>query len=150
MRTLGLVGALGMLAAGVACSGDATGPAGPVAIGGDWTFSGAVANTQLSATCSINSMIHIVQTSSSFSGTVTSGAENCSRGGGDFSVIITGATVTAGQVSGSDVDFDDSTPCTYSGAAIGNPATRILGTESCVVTFSGAKVTLTGTWQATR
>ena len=95
-------------------------------------------------------MIHVVQTGGSFSGNVTSGSEVCSRGGADVNIALAGATLTAGRVSGSDVSFADSTPCMYSGAAIGNPATRILGTESCTVVVSGVTFTLTGTWQATR
>jgi hypothetical protein len=150
MRTLSSMSVLGALATAVACGGDSTAPSGAVAIGGDWTFAGASANTQLSETCSTNAVIHIVQTGSSFTGSVTSGNEVCSRGGADVNIALAGATLTAGQVSGSDVSFADSTPCTYSGAAVGNPAARILGTESCTVVASGVTFTLTGTWQATR
>jgi hypothetical protein len=134
----------------VAACGGSDKATGPTNISGAWQYSDGVSNGQLSVSCTSNAAVNISQNGATFTGTISSGSQNCTGPGGTFSSSLAGLTIGGGQINGSSVTFTDGGGCSYTGTISGNPSNRISGNETCVVPFSGTNYTFTGTWQATR
>lgn len=143
---------LPLLAAAVAftlaCGGAST---GPVSIAGNWNLSDVVTYAQGNTSCNTAAVVTIVQSGSSFTGSVTSGTTTCSGPSGVTSTSLAGGTLSAGEVSGTSVSFTDNRGCSYTGALTGNPATPLAGNVTCTLSVpSGGSQTFTGTWQFSR
>lgn len=132
----------------VACGGDSS--TGPSSIAGTWQFSDTLSNGQLSVSCSSTASVNITQSGATFSGSIISGTTTCTGPGGQTSTNLAGVGITSGQVNGSSVSFNDDGGCSYTGTVSGNPANRVSGNETCVISVAGTNYTFTGTWQTTR
>lgn len=140
---------IGLALVAVGCGGS-TEPSGPANIAGIWTFTDAISNSQLSASCNTTASANVIQSGSTFTGTTVSGTQTCTVGTQVTTGSVAGTTFNGGQINGSSVSFIDSGGCSYTGTLSGNPANRMSGNETCSVAISGTNYQFTGTWQASR
>lgn len=147
IRWAGAVAATAMLAALVACGGDATGPQAPD-INGSWQLTGTINNASLGITCQAAGDVAINQSGATFTGQVSNSQEVCSDGTNTTSGTIDGP-ITGGQISGTTATYSDG-ECTYTGTVSGTPANRIAGAVHCSVSVQGQTYPFDGTWQVSR
>ncbi len=131
-----------------ACGGSSTGPSMPASIGGTWSYSANISNTQLQTSCQATGTVTINQSGSQFSGSNT-GNSVCTGPGGT-SAGPAGGTISGGQVTGNSLTFVDDQGCSYSGAASGSPTNRMSGQVTCPLSVGGTTYQFTGTWTASR
>ena len=135
-----------------ACGGsDSTAPSGPPNIAGTWTLNLNFSNTQLAASCSIQSAVVVfTQTGASFSGTTNSGTQICTVAGQSQTTSVAGGTWLGGQINGTEISFNSQGGCSVVGTVSGNPPNSMNGTLVCTLAVNGTTFTFNGTWNGSR
>lgn len=136
-----------VVVAGSSCDGDSTGPEARD-ISGDWTLTATYNSAQLQTTCTLDGLLSLDQSGSTFTGLVTGSLLTCSGPGGTTSSNADGP-ITGGQISGNTASYSDG-ECNYTGTISGSPANRVAGDVDCDVSIEGTTYPFTGTWQLSR
>src|SRR6185437_3313033 len=142
--SLGLLGLVGL----AACGGDSTGPQ-VVNLQGVWNYSSTISSGSAQISCNESGTVSVNQNGSNFTGTSDATAGTCTDSFGDTTDNTGIATVSGGQVNGTNVSFQAG-GCQFVGTVSGDPANSLTGTETCTQAFSGTNYVFTGPFQASR
>lgn len=122
----------------------------PLAIGGTWRFTEAMADPLRSLACTDTGVYDISQVRDSFVGTYQQTGV-CTSPQGAFSNRQRG-TVTGGRITGNRIQFHVPENCDYGGSLSGSPPTQIAGKTYCILRDPNGSVVYNyeGSWQAIR
>ena len=132
---------------GNSTGGSATGPGTPLEIAGTWSLTAHITNPTLAASCESQGTAAIGQSGGALSGTANR-VDDCTIGASHPADTVA-APIDSGAVSGATASFRIGT-CSYVGSITGTPTDQMGGSTTCVLTFSGTRDTLVGTWHASR